>query len=113
MFGGHVFEGCVSLTRASIFASLIGEYAFYGCRSLEKVNYETLTNIPQYAFYGCVLLPNPDFKDGLLSIGQYAFAQCYSMNKIVIPNTVTSIGMCTFWDDDIIEITVPFVSLFK
>jgi hypothetical protein len=101
-FGGHVFEGCTSIRRASIFASLIGEYAFYGCTALEHVNYETLAIIPQYAFYGCVLLQNPVFTDRLLTIGQYAFAKCYSMDRITIPNSVTELGLNVFWDVDIV-----------
>ena len=50
------------------------------------------------AFYECSSLNSVVIPDGITSIGDGAFSACSSLTDIVIPNSVTSIGESTFED---------------
>lgn len=108
-------------------AKSIGDYAFYGCRSLKSVVIPgSVTSIGICAFSYCTDLESfqgnfasPDKRclivDGVLtsfapahlteysipatvtSIGYYAFYSCSALKSIVIPNSVTSIGICALY----------------
>ena len=56
----------------------IGDYAFYGCRSIKSINLESITSIGNNAFNGCVNLENISFGKALEYIGDKAlFATKY------------------------------------
>ena len=40
---------------------------------------------------------NINISNSVISIGNYAFWECSSLQSITIPNSVTSIGDCAFW----------------
>ncbi len=103
--GNHSFENCVKLTTASIKAEYVGDYAFSGCKMLSSVDFENTKYIGHHAFYfdynGSSLiknsvLSNVILSDTLLSIGDYAFGGCVSLNTIIIPNNVMKIGQGAF-----------------
>ncbi len=54
--------------------------------------------IYNYAFYDREELLISEIPDGVISIGNYAFAECGRtiLSKIIIPDSVTSIGDCAF-----------------
>lgn len=57
----------------------------------------SVTAVKDSAFYGAKF-KGVKLADGLTSIGEWAFAYCYDLLDIVIPNSVTSIGNYAFWD---------------
>ena len=103
------FYNCYSLTSITIpdGVTSIGESAFYGCASLMSITVSAEN--PVYHSDGNCLIETasktlilgsntsviPD--DGsVTSIGEMAFAGCYSLTSITIPDSVTSIGEKAF-----------------
>ncbi len=77
----------------------IGDYAFYGCSSLNSVTIGNgVTSIGDYAFYGCSSLPSVTIGNGVTSIGEWAFRGCSLLTSIIIPDSVTSIGYGAFYN---------------
>ena len=69
----------------------IGDYAFYDC-DLQVVNIpKSVKTIGKYAFDGCGKLISANMVNGLESIGEMAFFQCYALTGITIP--IQSYGM--------------------
>ena len=131
----YAFYGCMSLTNITIPASVtsIEEYAFYGCYNLSAITVESggtsyasadgvlfnysmtelilyptqktdtsytipssVTAIGDYAFADCYSLTSITIPSGVTTIGDYAFADCMSLTSITIPASVTSIGDYAF-----------------
>ncbi len=103
--GGNAFRDCKDLEAVTIPRTItkIGYAAFYGCHNLSNITFsEGLVQIEGHAFTGCcfeeVKLPN-----GLLTIEKSAFFNVGELKKILIPDSVTSIGDQAFYDcDDLI-----------
>ena len=87
----------------------IGEYAFRGT-SIRRVNIpSTVATINQFAFAGCPL-QSVDFSgnETLTTINNAAFYNCSVLQKVAIPNSVTSMGYAVFQDcSSLKSITFP------
>ena len=60
------------------------------------------------AFYGFKSLKNIEIPDGITSIENYAFCQCWSITSLSVPESVTSIGTGAFrFCGDLKEIKLP------
>lgn len=130
--GAHAFDGCTALgtfcsdTQFFLPTSLtsIGEYAFYECKSIKKVNLDnaaletmgayafadcigltdavmsrSLSVIPQYAFSGCTALVSLTFesKSGQwVTIDEHAFEGCYSIMSLALPGTIKEVASFAF-----------------
>ena len=74
--------------------------AFSNFKSLKKIYFEPnslMTCIPEYAFSGCSnLVKISQLPSSIVSIDDYAFANCVSIDEIVIPESVAYIGIHTF-----------------
>ena len=67
-----------------------------------------VTSIGQAAFAMCYSLASITIPDGVTSIGESAFAMCYSLASITIPNSVTSIELGVFYNcSSLASITLP------
>ncbi len=74
----------------------IGEGAFKSCRELRYVDVSRgLKEIGDYAFSSCMYLTSINMSEDLQTIGKKAFSNS-SMESIVIPDSVTSIGERAF-----------------
>jgi hypothetical protein len=67
-----------------------------------------VTSISERAFENCFSLPSITIPDSITSIGEDAFYACDSLEKVTIGNGVTSIGSEAFWDcSSLTSITIP------
>ena len=87
----------------------ITDHAFYGCDNLETVKLmRGTTQISSYAFAENALLQSINLPDTLVNIGAYSFMNA-AFTDIVVPNSVTSIGVGAFQGCPLESITLPFV----
>lgn len=93
--GQYAFFGCTALTKVDVpNATMIDTYAFHGCSALESIDSPGVTSIGNYAFTGCSALTEvcfPLVNDRII----YTFAECTSLAKADFPS-VGSIGSETF-----------------
>ena len=77
--------------------TIIGEYAFGGCESLESVIIpNSVTKIRKGAFRKCEELRMITIPNSVTTIGEYAFMLCQSLTDITIPNSVKTIEKGAF-----------------
>lgn len=75
--------------------TFIGEYAFYGCENLKKINLDNVKHISDYAFnssglYSVVLSEN------VITVGSLAFSNCSNVELVSIGVNVNFIGAFAF-----------------
>lgn len=91
----NAFDGLSRLSNVKLpdGVKTIGEYAFRGTQILNIDIPSSVTSIGQYAFYQ-TRVRSVNFKDDseLKTIGYQAFYECTSLNKFIMPNTVTKLG---------------------
>ena len=82
------------------------DYGFaYGCTSLTYVNLSCITSIGASAFYGCTSLENINFPESITAINNNAFQGCSLLNKdINLPN-LTSLGSSAFYNTKIKKVS--------
>ena len=87
---------------------VVGEGAFSGCSSLERVQFEKeslIEEIQAEAFLNCALT-YVNFPSGLKVIGNKAFYEC-SLKFITLPETLLTIGEYAFTGNTILTVTIP------
>ncbi len=73
-------------TIDSIPVKAIGDNAFAGCESLQRVNIPySVTSIGDGAFQGCTGLTYIEMQDSVTSIGDSAFSGCTQLEYVQIP----------------------------
>ena len=76
----------------------IGEWAFYGCSSLESIQFSnSIIRIENYAFDGCSSLKSVQLSDSIIHIGNSAFYECSGLENISLPSSLRSIGNYAFY----------------
>ena len=104
--GGSAFEKCISLESITIPESVvkIGYDAFYNCANLKSVIYNAInctyagaSDDVYSAFYGCNKLTDVTIGEKVESIPACFLNNCRKVKKIVIPDSVKTIGHHAFW----------------
>ena len=99
---GNPFTSCSGLRTISIAADH-PVYEVVDNVIFDKINKELVYFPATYRIADSYTIP-----DGIVSIGQSAFAQCKSLKKLTIPNSVTSIGDNAFMGcDSLCDIIIP------
>ena len=98
--GNNAFQDCKNLTSVTFFGAspgvTVGNNAFQNCPKLKTINLPEAKTIGNFAFDGCTSLEKMVLKPGTESIGEYCFRGCSSMTLIEIPDSVTYIGNGVF-----------------
>lgn len=107
VIGEEVFKCNRDITSVTIpeGVTTVETRAFFQCSQLVTVNLpSSLRTIAEDGFGECYSLAEVNFSKGLKTIGDRAFeGQNYSLKKIVLPDTVTSIGVEAFSDCRVLE----------
>lgn len=109
----YAFAGCAGLRSVSFApgsaAVSIGEGAFSGCESLQRVDLPSgLITLGTACFYGCSSLRNIDIPAGVRTIPKSAFEWCVSLRSVTLPDRLTEIKGCAFeYCHQLQGITIP------
>ncbi len=106
---GHAFDNCDKLATISFKESTehklgIGDAVFKNCIALTNVTFPSqLSTLGSSALQGCTILKDIIFNNNEayepeLTIGDYAFAQCYPVATLTFPGRLKSIGNYAFSD---------------
>ncbi|WP_207637728.1 leucine-rich repeat domain-containing protein, partial [Ruminococcus flavefaciens] len=79
--------------------SRVSDYAFYRLSGVETITIpDATTAIGKYAFEDCkkAAFGNVNFTKSLISIGEYAYSNCFGLTGINIPENVKTIGSYAF-----------------
>ena len=96
--GMGILEGCTSLKKVYIGTGIteIPEYTFAGCTNLTKIEphikqgyLKNVKSIGSYAFENCQSLTEIPLPNGLETIHEGAFANCFHLKHLEIPEQVT------------------------
>ena len=68
----------------------------WGTDITEVILKDGVTSIGGYAFSGCEELTSITIPDSVTSIGEYVFYGCTGLTSVTIPDSVTSIGWAAF-----------------
>lgn len=115
--GSGAFENCQSLNSVTIGNAVnsIGDAAFYGCKMLSGVIIipDSVESIGSQAFHGCVNLfgfigkyASSDLRCLIINGKLVAFAP-KGITEYDIPDGVTTIDECLFYDVEINKLTIP------
>lgn len=91
-------------------SEVVNEYTFdtTGEHTVKYTLAEGVTSIGDRAFYECYKLTNITIPDSVTSIGAYAFYNCYGLTSVTIPDSVTSIGDYVFDGcSSLTSVTIP------
>lgn len=103
--GAGAFEGSLDLEEVILppGVSAIGQRAFIGCRSLQRINLENVGRIENYAFENCSRLTEIELF--CEELGEHVFRSCHRMRTAVV-NGLKKCGVFPF-DDALHELIVP------
>ena len=93
----YAFAGCSALHSLDLYATYVGESAFYYCSGLTDVIFESdVSEIAETAFYFASALTNISFKKTCKYIGDYAFTNCSALTSVYVPAGCEYLGDYAF-----------------
>ena len=93
----YAFAMCSSLRSLDLYATYVGENAFYYCSGLTDVVFASdVTEIDAAAFYYASALTNVSFKKTCKYIGDYAFTNCSALTSVYVPAGCEYLGDYAF-----------------
>lgn len=102
---GYAVIGETAITEITIPKTLTNVHfwsngsAFTYANNLKKVIFEAgTTEIPDYMLYKCESVEKIVLPDSVATIGISAFEECTNLIEAILPNTLTTIGDCAFTD---------------
>ena len=117
------FQGCsrlATLVRDFGGAKKLGARSFEACRSLERINLDGVQTVINFAFSDCSGLKYLEPGSTVTTIREYAFNGCTALEKLIIPDSCTTLGVDTayyrgpFYNcTGLKEISVGGVSILK
>lgn len=97
-----------SLERVSVEGGDIPDNAFYGCEYVKIVHLADTESIGNRAFYGCTALQKIDLPNSVTSVGDLAFAHCTTLASVTLSEGLTDLGIQAFMDcTNLTTITLP------
>ena len=75
----------------------VGDHAFSGFSSLQKVSLGNTQYLGNNAFYMCESLTYADLGYSMIEIGQKAFYRCERLADVSVPNTLVKVGARAFY----------------
>ena len=112
--GVGCFKNSKSLASVTIRCSNVPEEAFYGCESLETINFYNVTTIGDNAFYGCAALTRLILPNTVTAIGTTAFSGCLLTDVTMLaenPPVLAKQGV--FPTDRVIRFVVPAIGYIE
>lgn len=104
----ELVAGCSS-TKIPTTIERIGEWAFYHCNTLERLDIpEGVETINCFAFYGCGSLKELNLPTSLIQIWGSVFEGCNSLTSIFIPKNVNYLvnGNIFTWCNNLVSVEV-------
>ena len=96
-----------SISRTGLHFFGYGNYARNLTR-IDVIHFASTVSIGEYGFAYCHSLQSVTIPDSVTSIGQYAFSNCYALQSVTIPDSVTSIGQYAFYSCYALQsVTIP------
>lgn len=93
----YAFTGCSALHSLDLYATYVGESAFYYCSGLTDVVFRSdVTEIASTAFYYASALTNVSFKKTCKYISDFAFANCSALTSVYVPAGCEYLGDYAF-----------------
>ncbi len=109
VLGGYTFASCSSLTEVKFPAnSKITALSnnLFQSSGITTIDLTGITTIGNYAFGSCSKLTSVIIPEGVVSIGNNAFASS-AVASVSLPNTLTAIGNYAFQNSKLTSVTIP------
>jgi hypothetical protein len=98
-------SGTYALTKTGTAA---GNASTVYAASIRRIELGTNVSIGDYAFQNCYSLASITIPSGVTDIGSYAFQNCYSLRNVTIPNNVNDIKADAFhYCHSLIRVSIP------
>lgn len=99
VIGQYAFQDCTTLETVVLHEGVttIEPSAFVGCTNLKSVTLpSTLTTIGGSAFSGCTSLESIQLPENLETLGDRAFQGCGALTSLTVPKNITNWGVSAF-----------------